>query len=330
MRPLAFFAALLGLLTMFGCGYVGEPLPPALNMPKRITGLRAVERGDDIIVEFTIPDRTTEELPLTRLGEMELRVGPGGAPPFDIDRWRESAQRIPVKAVAPGPVTVKTPAKAWAGKEVLVAVRVSSPKRRFSDWTSPVALWVVEPIGKPASVRAEAVSTGVKLTWQSTPRESLGFRIYRRADGERDAVQVATPSAPEWIDTAVAFGKRYLYSVQAVVRIGESEAESEISLPVEIVPADKFPPAVPAGLTASATPDSVELAWERNTDPDFAGYRVYRTLDGVTFEKIADSLAAPNYSDRQPAGKRYRYAVSAFDLAGNESARSQPVEAGAK
>ncbi len=96
---------------------------------------------------------------------------------------------------------------------------------------------------------------------------------------------------------------------------------------VEIVPVDKFPPAVPTGLTAAASPDSVELAWERNTDPDFAGYRVYRSLDGAAFEKIADSLEAPNYSDRGVAGgKRYRYAVSAVDLLGNESARSQPVE----
>ena len=42
-------------------------------------------------------------------------------------------------------------------------------------------------------------------------------------------------------------------------------------------------------------------------------------------------VEAPNYSDRRVAsGKRYRYAISAVDLLGNESARSQPVEAAAQ
>lgn len=327
MRPLALTLLLAAWLIMAGCGYVGEPLPPALNMPRKITDLRAVESGESIVVEFTIPDRTTERLPLTRLGEVELRMGPGGAAPFDFGHWRESAPRIPVTAASPGPIKIKTSAKSWAGREVLLAVRVSSAKRRFSDWAGPVALSVVEPVGKPADVRAEAAPNGVKLSWQSAPRPALAFRVYRRAEADKEVSLVSTPAASGWIDTATAFGKRYAYSVQAVVKTGASEAESEISAPVEIVPVDKFPPAVPTGLTAAASPDSVELTWDRNTDPDFGGYRVYRSLDGAAFEKIADSLDAPNYSDRRIAsGKRYRYAVSAVDLLGNESARSQTVE----
>jgi hypothetical protein len=331
MRLLTPIAVLTVLLGSWGCGYVGEPLPPALNMPKQITDLRMGESGENIVIEFTIPNRTTEELPMTRVGEVELRLAPGGAPPFDFSRWCESAQRIPVPSASPGPVRLKTSAKPWAGQEVLLAVRVSSAKGRFSDWAGPLALPVVEPVSSPEDVRAEAAPTGVKLTWRAAPREALSFRVLRRTDSKKDASLVSTPAASGWIDTSTAYGKRYTYTVQAVVKTGTSEAESEISAPVEIVPADKFPPAVPSGLTAASTPESVELAWERATDPDLAGYRVYRSADGVAFEKIADSLEAPNYSDRSVAsGKRYRYAVSAVDLLGNESARSQPVEAGIK
>jgi hypothetical protein len=331
MRPLALTLPLAAWLIMAGCGYVGEPLPPALNMPQKVTGLRVVESGESIVVEFTIPDRTTEDLPLTRLGEVELRMGPGGAAPFDFGRWRESAPRIPAAAASPGPIKIKTSAKGWAGQEILLAVRVSSAKGRFSDWAGPVALSVVEPIGKPADVRAEAEPNGVKLSWRSAPREALGFRVYRRAEAEKEARLISTPAASGWIDTATAFGKRYAYSVQAVVKTGEAEAESEISPAVEIVPVDQFPPGVPAGLTAAASPDSIELTWDRNTEPDFAGYRVYRSLDGAAFEKIADLVEAPNYSDRRVAsGKRYRYAISAVDQLGNESARSQPVEVAAQ
>jgi hypothetical protein len=42
---------------------------------------------------------------------------------------------------------------------------------------------------------------------------------------------------------------------------------------------------------------------------------------------LADSVDSPAYSDRQiTAGTKYVYAVSALDSAGNESAKSAPVE----
>ncbi|MEN6603438.1 MAG: hypothetical protein ABFD86_13575 [Bryobacteraceae bacterium] len=330
MRPLALIASFAACLVLAGCGYVGEPMPPALNMPQKVAGLRAIQRGGNIIIEFTVPDRTTEDLPIVRLGEVELRVGPGGAQPFDFGRWCESALRIPVTASAPGPVEVTTPIRNWAGQDVLFAVRASKAKGRFSDWAGPNVLHVVEPVLAPKGLRAEAVSTGVKLSWQAA-RQALGFRVYRRAEGEKEDGMVAESAASGWIDTSTVYGKRYDYRVQAVVKTGESVAESEISPPVEIVTADKFPPAVPVGLSAASTPESVELTWERNTEPDFAFYRVYRSLDGTAFEKIADSLQSPSYSDHTAArGKQYRYMVSAVDLLGNESARSQPVEAGIK
>ncbi len=52
-------------------------------------------------------------------------------------------------------------------------------------------------------------------------------------------------------------------------------------------------------------------------------YSVYR--DG---KRIAEGLTAPAFSDRdaQP-GVKYQYQVSAVDTAGNESAKSAPVEA---
>jgi len=54
---------------------------------------------------------------------------------------------------------------------------------------------------------------------------------------------------------------------------------------------------------------------------------VYRSTEGAEFEKIAALIDAPVYSDqRVEAGKRYRYAVSSVDQAGNESARTEPVE----
>jgi fibronectin type 3 domain-containing protein len=76
---------------------------------------------------------------------------------------------------------------------------------------------------------------------------------------------------------------------------------------------------------------TIELAWERNVEDDFQGYNVYRSSEGAAFEKIAALIDAPAYSDRQiEAVRKYRYAVSAVDQTGNESRRSEPVEAAAE
>jgi fibronectin type 3 domain-containing protein len=81
-------------------------------------------------------------------------------------------------------------------------------------------------------------------------------------------------------------------------------------------------------LIATPSPASVELSWESNTEPDLAGYRVYRSAGGGAFEKVADVSEIPAYSDHAvERGKTYRYAVTAMDKSGNESGRSATVEA---
>jgi fibronectin type 3 domain-containing protein len=111
---------------------------------------------------------------------------------------------------------------------------------------------------------------------------------------------------------------------------GGKEAESEIGEPVALTPVDTFPPAVPANLRAAAAPASIELAWDRDTEADLAGYRVYRAEGSGEFARVAEVSQIPTYSDSSiEHGKTYRYAVSAVDQAGNESRRSEPVEVSA-
>ena len=50
--------------------------------------------------------------------------------------------------------------------------------------------------------------------------------------------------------------------------------------PAEITPKDKFPPEVPTGVTAAPGVNTIEVAWDRNTEADFKGYNVFRSVDG--------------------------------------------------
>ncbi len=165
---------------------------------------------------------------------------------------------------------------------------------------------------------------GVRLSWQAA---GMLFRIFRRS-GTENFMAVGESAQSPWTDGSTEFGKMYVYRVQTIVKLtGNREAQSEPSEEVTITPVDKFPPAVPAGLRVTAAPNTIELSWDPDTDTDLAGYRIYRSTDGGPFERIAEISTLPTYSDKAvERGKTYRYEITAFDQAGNESARSAPGE----
>lgn len=73
--------------------------------------------------------------------------------------------------------------------------------------------------------------------------------------------------------------------------------------------------------TASAT-GVVTMAWDRNSESDLAGYRVYRaTVPGGYGAPIASlSPAATSYQAASlQKGSSYYFSVTAYDTAGNES-----------
>jgi hypothetical protein len=270
--------------------------------------------GENIEVEFTVPALTTEGLPLKTVKSVELRATGGGRAPAMFE----------VPAKGPGPLVHMIPAREWIGQDVILSVRATGPKGKASDWSNEVALHIETPLEKPADVKADNVEHGVQLNWRGT---SSRYRIFR-AVGDQPPELLAQPEAPPYIDESTQYGTRYRYFVQAVA--GESQ-QSDVAGPVEQTPKDEFPPMVPAGLTAVPGVSSIELAWERNTEPDFKGYNVFRSVEGGPFEKVASLIEAPAYSDRQiEAGKKYRYAVSALDVTGNESRRSEVQEATAQ
>ena len=322
MRALALLISALACLFSIGCGSVGEPLYPAVNIPSRISDLSAVERGNQIEIAFTIPPLTTEGLTLKAIGSVELRAGANRGPGFRSDEWAAAATREDVPAPSgPGPVRVRVAAQPFIGKEVIVGVRLANSKGRLSDWSNFVTLKIDEPLATPANFKAEAVPQGVSLSW--TEPATSQFRVYRKAEQDRQPSLLGTTQEPNYLDSSADYGKAYEYYVEGV----RDQAVSDTAGPVSITPKDVFPPAVPSGVTASAGVDSIELAWERNTELDFKEYRVLRSEGGGAFVQIAAGLDAPSYSDRGvESGKRYRYRIVAVDQAGNASEPSSPVE----
>ena len=303
-----FWFVVVAAATLCACGYVGPPMPPTLDIPVTITDFRAWEYGDNIELAFTLPNLTTENLPLTSVRSIELRIGES----------ESQSKLIPLQLSRPGPMTSAIPAKDWIGKNTVLAVRATGPRGKASFWSNPVSLVVIPPLVTPSTPALQNVEKGVELTWTGMgPR----YRICR-AEGDGQPQQLADSDRPRYLDETTAYGTRYRYLIQAIAAENQWSVVSE---PAEVTPADKFAPAVPEGLSAVPTPRSIELAWTRNTETDFMGFNIFRSVDGAPFEKIATLVQVPAFSDSKiEAGKKYRYTVSAVDQTGNESDPSAP------
>jgi hypothetical protein len=131
-----------------------------------------------------------------------------------------------------------------------------------------------------------------------------------------------------YVDRTFRYDTDYLYTVRAVAGEAPGSTESASSEPLAVRPHDSFPPAVPQGVAVAAEGDAIKVYWFPNTEPDLAGYRVYRRQEGKSeAARVAEvSASETSWVDPEAApGVRYHYSVSAFDATtpANESPRSE-------
>jgi hypothetical protein len=208
----------------------------------------------------------------------------------------------------------------------------------------------------PQHVRAELTAGGIIVEFDClrpnppTPALIYKCRLYRQAQGGGGAIQDVAPGQPPCdfrrpgngntcriADNAFEWEKSYSYWVVPVTEVMQdgqkiAEVEGDNSPAVTVFARDIFPPGVPSGLEAVASgvgqKPFIDLTWTPDTEADLAGYNVYRQEAGAaTWQKIdREVVTAPAFRDETvAAGHTYTYAVTARDVRGNESARSQPA-----
>jgi hypothetical protein len=319
----------VSLLLSVSCGYVGPIVPPSPELPKAVADLAAVERGDRILITFTTPPRTTDNLAIKRFSDIELRIGPA-ITPFDFDHWSAAAKQymlpLPPRDDPDDPKpflrSASIPVSPWQGQRVAIAVRTAVKKEgHYSSWSNVVRLAVIPPL-EPPVIEAKATAEGIKVSLPEL-RAGMLYRIFRQGPADKAPVEIGTARKTEYVDTTSHYDTPYRYSAVAV----KGSAESLPSKPCPITAIDIFAPKVPASITALPAANSVEVSWERSPDADLKGYYLYRSVNGAPFERQGNLLTLPTYSDQNVEhGKTYRYAVSAVDQKNNESAKSAVAE----
>ncbi len=314
-------------LVATSCGYIGDTLPPTRRIPKEIVDLTAVQRGNKIYVQFTLPKLTDEGELIPKFDAVDLQIGPD-VTPFSADAWFPKMKGIPIDvsgADQTSAISYQADAGPYIGQQVAIDVRTSVRPERWSPFSNFVHLQIVAPL-EPPKIELTASGHGYLVSW--TPqRDHLKWRIYRRETSQPAPVLIGTANSSPYLDETAQFETDYEYTAVAIEQTPVSTAESEPSAPFHINAKDTFPPAVPASITVLAGSSSLEVTWERSTDSDLKGYYVYRSVDNGPFQRVGDLQTAPSYSDHDiKPGQHYRYTVSAVDQKNNESERSQVAE----
>lgn len=174
---------------------------------------------------------------------------------------------------------------------------------------------------KPVNLTASTVSqSSITLTWDvATDNVATdGYRVFR------DGLELVSTSATSHTDSGLAAATQYSYMVVAYDAAGnESEPSDEfVQSTATADSSDINPPTIPSGVNASiVTETTITLAWSASIDDTATtGYRILR--DGI---EIATSTVT-SYNDTGLSPEtQYRYRISAYDGAGNESALSDEI-----
>jgi chitodextrinase len=329
----AFFNFLLAddpVLTGWQSGAYWTDLTPKDSLPAFRAAIAAVEGGgvdcDALKGGRPSPDFMPPSAPPALTG---IAVA---SPPSVALTWPASTDDMsPVsyRVYRNGALVATVPSTDWtdpgiaAGTIYAYSVRAIDAAGNLGDATSATVAADFSPPAAPASLTA--VWTGgpsrVELTWPAAA-DDLGVVAY---EVSRDGTALGTTASTAFTDPAVAPSATYSYAVVAI------DAGGNRSDPVSAVvttPADTAAPSRPSGVTARAArnPRRVKLSWSGSMDDvGVTGYRVYR--DG----SVIATVGITSYTDSAVArSTRYRYAVSALDAAGNESALSSTVKVTSK
>ncbi|HEX8172112.1 MAG TPA: hypothetical protein VF824_16380 [Thermoanaerobaculia bacterium] len=212
--------------------------------------------------------------------------------------------------------------------------------------SQPSNLAIIVPLAvavRPANLAASAKAEGVTLTWtaptQSVTRDNApivaGYNVFRTKPGE-ELPELAAPLNPSLITAttytdAPPYGE-HEYRVSAVAATGPPLVQSDPSAPARVTFKDLVAPPAPTSITPLVETKAIRLIWEPVEAADLAGYKLYRSegmghgadvkdIGTIPLEGGAIVTTAGYVDTRANLGIAYKYAVTAVDKNGNESAR---------
>jgi hypothetical protein len=325
-----------------------------------VRGLAAERTGDTVTLRFTIPQRSTDDLPLRdkALVPVLCRADHGGG-------------CVPLSPGAPIPVqgqhgvansatltdTLPTSVSTGPLRSMEYRVELLNSRGKTAGFSQPATTAAGEAPDAVTGFAVKATRLGNLLSWDGASGDSKSVFVSRQSlakpvaarPGEAASPSAfvllradstdAEPNAGQMLDTSAVDGVPYRYIAfreRTLTLAGHAVTmRSADSSPIDFTLRDVFPPPVPTGLTAAGFMNeatakqpavfAVDLIWQPVDDPGLSGYNLYRqpVNEGASARVRLNKtpLPSPAFHDTTAKdGVGYLYSVTAVDRKGNESA----------
>ena len=329
-------------LTFLACGVKTDPYPEAATLPAKVRDLtQALTDQGELVLSWKPPAENMVGRQLQEIGGFEIQMADYLADEYYCEgcpHQYERVDRIPAAAappgllLAPGPYTWRYKVKSGH----VYRFRVYAVGTSGGIHPQAVAETTVWAVGSPGQISFSASlgDKAVDLSW-SRPGRGYTAEIEKRSaeNGEFKPIKGLNPADGRFSDFEVAYEKTYTYRARLIRLKEDTSAQGAWSAERTVRVVDITPPPAPGFVDAALATGGVRVNWESVAfDPDLAGYRVYRQLEGESgFTRIGPALIKDNnYFDpvRLSPGAVVRYQVTSVDKSprANESLASPVVD----
>jgi hypothetical protein len=355
-RHLLLVLAVCALSLAPTCGKRRPPLSPIERIPQRTELLSGAQRGNQVILSWPAPLRNASEGSVQSIRRVDVyRVAerPNSPLPLTEEEFAARATLIgsltydEIKKAGNTLTYIDTLQLAGVPARLRYAVRYVNAAGQSAAFSN---FYLMEPAAKVAEppiiikTGKEYSETANTITWEapkantdgSTPVNLLGYNVYRteasRPQAGQSPLNPQSITATQYQDRNFTFGEKYVYVVRSVSLGTEGKpVESLNSNSIQLAPVDTYPPAAPEKPSIGAAAGKLSIFWVANSEPDLAGYYLYRSTDPNLprdkWTKLTPALyTKTTFTDENvESGKTYYYYVVALDKAGNTSASSEVV-----
>ena len=351
----ALVLALILVIAPWGCGKKALPVAPESSAPEAVADLRAWVKEEGVYLSWSFPSRNRDG---TRLDDLQgfkiLRqsrsLGPTSCPecPLKFDVVGNIDLQFPREARVEGKRVWWPDLSLKPQMEYTYVVAGYNRHKTAGAESNRVKISFDQPPAAVGDVKIKPDDRSLEIRWDFTPRlkngeimnDPGGFNVYRRSGSGDFGFLPLNPepiSSSPYRDLRLENAKRYEYVVRALRNFRGTLIEGPVSAVESGIPEKTLPPSQPTGLIGvvrrEAEKKGVELRWNRNPEPDVAGYDLYRKERGAdSFIKVnARTITDPYFFDETAEpGKTYTYRLKAIDNSPrrNQSEFSQEMEIG--
>ncbi len=172
----------------------------------------------------------------------------------------------------------------------------------------------------------------LELSWIFDEQEQAlikGFELNQSGESEKSFKVVLKDIAPD--KRALTFKDLLPANYFTISAIGK-DGKRKTSFPVLVQPLDSTPPAIPKGLKGTVdTSGLITLSWNRNTETDLLGYKIYQNFNKNEAPFVLNDVACKDTIftktiDLKNLNRKIYYRISSVDMRYNQSDLSVVLE----